>query len=353
MSTPGAAKIRVSIIGATGYGGGELLRLLLADPRVTVSHATSRSKAGVPVGNVHRNLHGVTPLAFSDPSKDELLANSDFIFGALPHGAAAETLAPLVDAGARVIDLSGDFRLRDAALYKKWYKHDHPRPDLLGKAVYGCPELNAEKIRGAKLVASPGCFATAINLSLLPVAAEKILIGTPDVVGLTGSSGSGAEAAEGTHHPTRAGTLRPYKVLSHQHVPECVQVLGDAGAAPMAIAFTPISAPIVRGILTITSAELKSSLKTADAVAMYQKFYAGSRYIKVLTDREPECAAVAGTNYVELRVRVREDGKLHVECAIDNLVKGGAGQAIESFYLMTNRRAGDEILPLDFTGMWP
>jgi len=342
--------IRVSIIGATGYGGGELLRLLLADPQVKVQYATSRSKSGTPVGAVHKNLAHVTPLTFSDPSREEMLDNSDIIFGALPHGAAAETLAPLVDAGARVVDLSGDFRLRDAAQYKKWYKHDHVRPDLLGTAVYGCPEINAEKIKAAKLVASPGCFATSINLSLLPAAA--LLKGAPQIVALTGSSGSGAEAAEGTHHPTRAGTLRPYKVLSHQHVPECVQLLKDAGGEVTSLQFTPISAPIVRGILTIVSAELKQPLKTDEAVEMYRQFFKGTRFVKVLTEREPECAPIAGTNYVEIRPRVQEDGRLHVACALDNLLKGGAGQALESFYLMTGR--GEEThRPLDWFGTWP
>jgi len=346
------AKTRVSILGATGYGGGELLRLLLADPKVEVAFATSRSKAGTPVGEVHRNLDKLTSLAFSDPTREDLLAGSDVIFGALPHGASAETLAPLVDAGARVIDLSGDFRLKSPADYKKWYKHEHPRPDLLASAVYGCPERHREAIRTARLVASPGCFATAINLALLPAATAGLLAGTPQVVAMTGSSGSGAEAAEGTHHPTRAGTLRPYKVLGHQHVPECVQLAVGAGSAIKGINFTPVSAPIVRGILAITTAPLSRPVTAEEVAALYADFYAPARYVKVLSKREPECASIAGTQFSEVRARVTPDGQLHVVTAIDNLLKGGAGQALESFYIQEGRDE-EPNKPLDWLGTWP
>lgn len=341
---------RIAILGATGYGGGELLRLLLG-AGVKIVHATSRSKAGTPVGRVHRNLTHLTDLKFGDPSNDELVQGADIIFGALPHASAAETLAPLHDAGKIVIDLSGDFRLRDAAVYTKWYKHDHPRADLLAQAVYGCPEWNADKIRGARLVASPGCFATSINLALLPAAAAGLIEGTPTVVALTGSSGSGAEAKEGTHHPTRAQTLRPYKVLDHQHVPECVQLAREAGSAIDFINFTPVSAPIVRGILAVVTADLKRAMSTKEAEELFREFYAKrGRFVKIVTDRDPECHSVAGTNYAEVRPRVTPDGKLHVVTALDNLVKGGAGQAVECLSLM---RPDISIPGLDWPGMWP
>ncbi|MBI1292562.1 N-acetyl-gamma-glutamyl-phosphate reductase [bacterium] len=346
------ANTRVSILGATGYGGGELLRLLLADPKVSIAYVTSRSKSGVPVGDVHRNLDRLTDLTFSDPSREQLLADSDVIFGALPHGASAETLAPLVDGGARVIDLSGDFRLKSAEQYKKWYKHEHPRPDLLETAVYGCPEFNREEIRRAKLVASPGCFATAINLSLLPAAKAGLLAGIPEVVAMTGSSGSGAEASEGTHHPVRAGTLRPYKVLSHQHIPECTQLAGLAGSPIPGINFTPISAPIVRGILAIVTCRLTRPVNKDEIVRLYSEFYASSRYVKVLSKREPECGSIAGTQFSEVRARITDDGRLHVVTAIDNLLKGGAGQALECFYLQEGRDK-EPGKPLDWMGSWP
>ncbi|MCC6546022.1 N-acetyl-gamma-glutamyl-phosphate reductase [Candidatus Sumerlaeota bacterium] len=347
--------IRVSVLGATGYGGGEILRLLhTAGDAIRIVHATSRSKAGTPVSKMHRNLSQITDLQFSNPAAEQILADSDVIFGALPHGGAADVLAPLYDAVKStdkiIIDLSGDFRLRDADVYKEWYDHTHPRPELLQEAVYGCPEFNRERIRTAKLIASPGCFATSINLSLLPVAVEGILSGVPQVVAMTGSSGSGADAKEGTHHPTRAQTLRPYKVLDHQHVPECVQLVQLAGSRIDSISFTPISAPIVRGILAVVVADISTAYKTKDVQDIYRKYFADSRYIKVLTDREPECASIAGTNFVEIRPRVTPEGRLHVLCALDNLVKGGAGQAVECLGIM---KPSLKIPGLDWPGTWP
>jgi len=348
-------KLNVAVLGATGYGGGEVLRLLHRDANFEVVFATSRTKAGTPVSAVHRNLEGLSPLKFSDPSVDEIVGGVDFVIGALPHGASAETLAPLVDRGCRVIDLSGDFRLRDKDEYAQWYLHTHVRPDLLAKAVYGCTELNAGKIRNAQLVASPGCFATAINLSLLPAAAKGLLKGTPVVVALTGSSGSGAEAKEGTHHPTRAETLRPYKVLNHQHTPEILQTVRDAGGSIDGISFVPVSAPIVRGIFATVAVDLSGPLDTKGAIVLYQSYYeaTGRPFVRVLTTREPECATVARTNFVELRPRVGKDGRLYVITAIDNLVKGAAGQAVESLYLMAGLDAQLPNSGLLCPGMWP
>ncbi len=341
---------RVSILGATGYGGGELLRLLLQHPNVTLAHATSRSAGGKPVSSVHKNLERLTDLQFTNPDVDTLVADSDIIIGALPHGASAEVLSPLVERGVRVVDLSGDFRLRDMDTYATWYKRTHPRPDVVPTAVYGCPELNAAAIADAQLVASPGCFATSLNLALLPAAASKTLRGRVTAVAMTASSGSGADASAGTHHPTRAGTLRPYKVLSHQHTPEVTQTLNDAGASVQGIDFTPVSAPIIRGILAVVTAEADLGATDADVVAAYRAFYADSPFIKVLDHREPECAPIAGTNYVELRPRVMADGRLHVTCAIDNLVKGGAGQAVQSLNLMLGL---PQTTGLDWMGTWP
>lgn len=341
---------RVSILGATGYGGGELLRLLLQHPNVTVAHATSRSEGGRSVGQVHRNLDRLTDLTFSNPDLETLLADSDVVIGALPHGASAEVLAPIVERGMRVIDLSGDYRLRDMDTYAKWYKRTHPRPDLVPSAVYGCPEINAEAIADAKLVASPGCFATALNLSLLPAAAKGSLKGRVQATAMTASSGSGADAKAGTHHPTRAGTMRPYKVLSHQHTPEVTQTLRDQGGDVQAIDFTPVSAPLIRGILAIVTAEATLGDTDEAVVEAYRAFYADAPFIKVLSDREPECASIAGTNYVEVRPRLMEDGRLHVVTAIDNLVKGGAGQAVQSLNIMLGL---PQTTGLSWLGTWP
>ncbi len=350
MGHVGEHRARVAILGATGYGGGELLRLLVRHQRVDVAFATSRTAAGTPVSAVHKNLEGLTDLAFSSPAADTIAAGVDIVIGALPHGASAETLAPFVERGVRVVDLSGDFRLRDLDAYRTWYKREHPRPTLMSRAVYGCPELNRDAIAAAALVASPGCFATAMNLALLPAAAAGLLVGRPQVVAMTGSSGSGAEAVAGTHHPTRAGTLRPYKVLAHQHVPEVVQLLGDAGSSVEGIDFTPVSAPLVRGILAVATASTSTPLTSEQAVELYRARFEGHPFVKVVTGREPECAPVAGTNYVEVRPRATADGRLHAVCAIDNLVKGGAGQAVQSLNLMLGC---PETTALDWSGTWP
>ena len=343
-------KTRISILGATGYGGGELLRRLLFHPAVTISHATSRQHADTPVAKVHRNLHGWTDLPFSNPSTDELLQSSDIIFGALPHGASATTLAPFIAAGKTVIDLSGDFRLRCADAYHTWYRQPHPHPNLLSRATYGLPELNANALAQADLIASPGCFATAINLALLPAAQRGLLQDTPQVVAMTGSSGSGASPSAGTHHPERAQTLRPYKVLAHQHTPEILQCAQDAGSPLAGLAFTPVSAPLVRGILAVVTATLTRPLDDSELVGTYRQAYTPFPHVLVLNDREPEVGPIAGTCSVELRPRLHNPTTLHVLCAIDNLVKGGAGQAVQAM----NLRLG---LPLQ-TGLqqpapWP
>jgi N-acetyl-gamma-glutamyl-phosphate reductase len=341
---------RVSILGATGYGGGELLRILLRHPAVTIARATSRSAAGALVSTVHRNLFDVTDLCFSSPTFDELSAESDVIIGALPHGASAEVLAPFIRAGVPVVDLSGDYRLRDIGDYRTWYQREHPHPELIGKAVYGCPELNRDAIRGARLVASPGCFATAMNLALLPAARAGLLGDHADVVAMTGSSGSGAEAKAGTHHPIRSATLRPYKVLAHQHVPEVVQLTGDAGGRLKALHMTPVSAPLVRGILAVTTTDTTREVTTEEVAALYTETYADAPFVKVVSDREPECAAIGATNFAEVRARATADGRLHVVTAIDNLLKGGAGQAVQCLNLMLGF---EETTGLDWPGTWP
>lgn len=341
---------RVSILGATGYGGGELLRILLGHPAVEVVFATSRSAAGTPVGAIHRNLDGLTDLEFSAADEEAIAAESEIVIGALPHGASAEVLAPFVERGLRVIDLSGDFRLRDLDEYRTWYRREHPRPELIERAVYGCPELNREHIAGADLVASPGCFATSLNLALIPAARAGLLDGRVNAVCMTGSSGSGADAKAGTHHPTRATTLRPYKVLSHQHTPEVLQLLHDAGSLVEGLDFTPISAPLVRGILAVVTADVSREVDPGELEGTYAGHYADEPFVKVLREREPECAPIAGTNYAEVRARTTAEGRLHVVCAIDNLVKGGAGQAVQSLNLMLGL---DETTGLEWPGTWP
>jgi N-acetyl-gamma-glutamyl-phosphate reductase len=254
----------------------------------------------------------------------------------------------------RVVDMSGDFRLKDAAAYERYYGQRHPHPELLADFVYGLPELNREKIRGARFVSSPGCFATAIELSLLPLARAGLLSGTVHVQGITGSSGSGVAAQATTHHPVRAANLRAYKPLWHQHVPEITEALTAAGGRDVEVRFVPVSAPLVRGILSTSFLELPDAWTEERLQELYREAYAGEPFVRVPGRRLPEVAAVSGSNFAEVGVAAgmasRGRRTVTLIAAIDNLVKGGAGQAIENMNLLLGL---DETLSLADTGPWP
>jgi N-acetyl-gamma-glutamyl-phosphate reductase len=263
----------------------------------------------------------------------------------------------LMASGARVVDLSGDFRLRDAAVYKKYYGAEHPCPQHLtdGSFVYGLPELHREAIKKARYIASPGCFATTIELALLPLARAGLLSGDVEVVGITGSSGSGIAPSAGTHHPVRHNNLRTYKPLDHQHIPEIAQTLTDAGAKSLSLRFVPVSAPLSRGIFATCFAHVTESTGEAAIRALYAEMYAKEPFVRVPTKRLPEVVAVKGTNYAEVGVQPAEnavDGRRVVACfcVTDNLIKGGAGQAIQSMNLLLGL---DERTTLEDPGGYP
>lgn len=350
-------RFKAAVIGGSGYGGGELIRRLLLHPHVELARVASVDFIGEPLSAAHPQLEGATDLKFEGISPAEAAAGMDVVLLGLPHKVSATKMPELIASGARVIDLSGDFRLRDAAAYKRYYHADHPCADRLtdGTFVYGLPELNREKIKAAKYVASPGCFATTIELALLPLARAGLLSGAVEVVGITGSSGSGVVPSAGTHHPVRAVNLRTYKPLDHQHIPEITQTLGDAGAKDIEIRFVPVSAPLSRGILATCFAHVPES--AAEKVrALYTDAYAKEPFVRVPERRLPEVAAVSGTNYAEIGVQVGADsaeaGKRVVACfsATDNLIKGGAGQAIQSMNIMLGV---DEKTSLEDVGGWP
>jgi N-acetyl-gamma-glutamyl-phosphate reductase len=260
----------------------------------------------------------------------------------------------VLESGAKVIDLSGDFRLRDAQAYARFYGAPHPRPDLLGTFVYGLPELNRELIRSARAVASPGCFATTIELALLPLARAGKLRGVIQVVGITGSSGSGVTPSIATHHPVRAVNLKTYRVLDHQHTPEINETLATAGAPDVELRFVPVSAPLSRGILATSFVELGEAETSESIAALFEAAYASEPFTRVVRDRLPEVAAVSGSNFAEVGFTLYEPahGKrtLVVVSATDNLIKGGAGQAIQNMNLMLGL---PETLSLEDPGPWP
>lgn len=351
------AKLKAVLIGGTGYGGAELLRRLLFHPNVEVVRVTAADNIGKKVGEVHFNLAGVTDLAFQQLSPREAVAGMDVAFLAMPHKTTSKVVLEILDSGVRVVDLSGDFRLRDPKLYAQYYGVEHPAPKMLeeGKFVYGMPELNREAIRKARYIASPGCFATTIALGLMPLAKAKLLKGPIHTVAATGSSGSGANPQLTTHHPLRAANLRTYKPLSHQHIPEILQTLTTAGGREMALEFVPISAPLPRGILATSFVDVPASTTREALEQAWKDAYGKEPFIRIVSgSRQPEVVAVAGGNYVEVGFALGEPvGEFRrVVCfsALDNLVKGGAGQAIQSFNLMMGY---DERLTLAEPGLWP
>jgi N-acetyl-gamma-glutamyl-phosphate reductase len=351
-------RFKAAVIGGSGYGGGELIRRLLLHPHVELVRVASVDFIGEPLSAAHPNLEGLTSLKFEGITPAEAAQGMDVVLLGLPHKVSATKMPELMATGARVVDLSGDFRLRDPALYKRYYHADHPCPDKLtdGTFVYGLPELAREQIKKAKYVASPGCFATTIELALLPLAKAGLLEGAVEVVGITGSSGSGVVPSAGTHHPVRAVNLRTYKPLDHQHIPEITQTLRDAGAKDVEIRFVPVSAPLSRGIFATCFAHVPDT-KSADEIrALYTAAYKDEPFVRVPGKRLPEVAAVSGTNYCEVGVEIGKDGaekgKRVVACfsVTDNLIKGGAGQAIQSMNIMLGV---DEKTTLEDPGGWP
>src|SRR6185503_1787069 len=259
-------RFKAAVIGGSGYGGAELIRRLLLHPEVELVRVASVDYVGEPLSAAHPNLEGLTSLKFEELPPAEAARGMDVVLLGLPHKVSAHKVPEIVATGTRIVDLSGDFRLKDAAAYQRYYGQAHPSVELLAEFVYGLPELNREKIKRARYVASPGCFATTIELGLLPLAKAGLLSGAVEVVGITGSSGAGVVPTVTTHHPTRAVNLRTYKPLEHQHIPEITETLHSAGARELLLRFVPVSAPLPRGIFATCFAHVDGKI-TKDAVA--------------------------------------------------------------------------------------
>ena len=348
------AKLKAAVIGGSGYGGGEILRRLLSHPEVDVSRVASIDYVGELLGAAHPNLEGRSDLRFEDIPCEEAAEGADVVFLGLPHTVSSSFVPRLMKAGAkRIIDLSGDFRLKDVAAYEHFYKVKHPCPELLAEAVYGLPELNREAIANARLIASPGCFATATELSMVALAKAGWLTGEVRTVAVTGSSGSGAAPKLGTHHPIRAQNLKTYRPLAHQHVPEIVETLDAAGARDLTLHFAPVSAPLTRGIFASSFVTLDASVTEEQLRGAFSMFD-DEQFVRVPEKRLPEVAAVSGSHYVEVGFAygAAESGARTVMCfaAIDNLIKGGAGQAVQSMNIALGL---DESLALADAGGFP
>ncbi|HEX7672507.1 MAG TPA: N-acetyl-gamma-glutamyl-phosphate reductase, partial [Polyangiaceae bacterium] len=279
-------RFRAAIYGGSGFAGSELIRRLLIHPQVELARVCSIDHVGEPLSSAHPHLEGQTDLVFENPATfAEGAGDVDIVLLGLPHAASISVVAALPPGSAKVIDLSGAFRVRDPAAYARFYGGVHPRPDLMERFVYGLPEANRQRIQGSRFVASPGCFATTIELALLPLARAGVLSHHVEVVGVTGSSGSGVTPSVTTHHPTRAQNLRTYKPLEHQHVPEIEATLSEAAGHPVEVHFVPISAPLTRGIFVTAFARVPSSVDDAALKRMFVECYANEPFVRVPAKR--------------------------------------------------------------------
>lgn len=341
-------KIRVGIFGGSGYGGSELMRILLFHPNVELAFVTANEQAGKSVSEVHKNLYGLTKLIFRTAPQDvESLTDLDCVFLALPHGQAMEVVPRLTE-NVKVIDLSGDFRLRDQQSFEQHYGRAHTAMQTQKQFVYGLTELNREAVRKSRLVANPGCFATATLLGLAPLAANGLITQRVIVDAKTGSSGSGAKPAANTHHPQRMNSFYAYKPFTHQHLPEIEQELENRGYRNSEFVFMTHSLPVSRGIFASIYVETKNELSEEQLRSLFADFYQESFFIR-LVKGSPDINWVKTTNFCDLGFATRGQ-QVVIFSAIDNLVKGAAGQAVQNMNLMFDL---DEKTGLMFAGTNP
>ncbi len=329
--------MEVAILGATGYTGCELVRLLCRHPAVEISFASSESSAGSSLSQVHPQFYRLCELELQPLRLSDIPASVELVFCALPHGRSASLVPALLAAGKRVIDLSADFRLREASLYESWYGQVHPAPELLDKAVYGLPEINRAAIAGAELIANPGCYPTAALLALAPLAAEKLIQWESLVIDAkSGVSGAGRTPRQPYHFPECTENFRAYRVAGHQHTPEIEQCLSRLSGEEAAITFTPHLVPMARGIFCTVYLRLRRRCGEEQLERLYRDYYRGHPFVRLLPPPLlPETRLVRGSNYCDLALRFDErSGRLIILSAIDNLVKGAAGQAVQNMNLL-------------------
>ncbi len=337
---------RVGIVGASGYTGGELLRILANHPGVEITYVTSREYVGKPVHYVHYNLRGYyRGLKFVEFDVNGVSRNSDVVFLTLPHGVSVNYVPKLLEVGLRVVDLSADFRLKKPELYEFWYGFKHPYPDLLSKAVYGLPEIHRDELRNTGLIASPGCNATAVILSLLPLAKTGVVDLSKVVADVkAGSSEGGSKPSQGSHHPEREGAIRPYEAEGHRHAAEVEQELTYLTGSEVNVTLIPHAVSSVRGVLTSTHLWFKDYIDDIDLMKLFVQTYSKEpfvRFVKTSPPGYPDPKYVVGSNYVDVSYAVeRRVRRLTVFAALDNLMKGAAGQAVQAFNIMMGFEEG-------------
>ena len=328
--------VKVGVVGGTGYTGVELLRILAGHPEVELVAITSRAEAGTPVAKHFPSLRRRVDIAFTDPASAPL-AKCDCVFFATPNGVAMKQARELLDAGARIVDFSADFRLKDRSVWEKWYKVPHAAPELFAQAVYGLPEINRERIRGARLVANPGCYATAVQLALLPLVETDHVDHTHLIADAkSGVSGAGRKAEIDILFSEVSDNFKAYAVAGHRHHPEILESLANlenASGRKLGLTFVPHLVPMVRGILATVYARIT---RDTDFQALYEKRFASEPFVDVLPPgSQPETRWVRGTNECRIAVHRPFEAQTLVVLAVeDNLVKGAAGQAVQNMNLM-------------------
>lgn len=326
----------IAVIGASGYTGVELLRLLAGHPEVSVACVTSRQQAGQPLAQVFPSLAGIYDLVFESLEPADLAGRADLVFTAVPHQAAMAMVPDLLAAGCKVVDLSADYRLQDAAVYAEWYQ-PHQTPGLLTEAVYGLPELYRDRIRSARLVANPGCYPTSVALALAPLLRTGVIDPATIIVdSKSGTSGAGRAAKVDTLYCEVNEGFKAYGLPRHRHTPEIEQTLSDVAGRPVTISFTPHLLPVNRGILSTCYASLSADRSVAQLLAVYREQYAGEPFVRILPEGQlPNINQVRGSNFCDIGLAVDpRTRRVVVISAIDNLVKGAAGQAMQNMNLL-------------------
>jgi N-acetyl-gamma-glutamyl-phosphate reductase len=337
--------IKAAIVGGSGYTGGELARLLCRHPEISLEAMTSRQNAGKRVSEVMTYLEGFVDLRFEEKLTEGV--DYDLVFVAAPHGASMDVVPGLLAQGLRVIDLSGDFRLKDATVYKKWYGLEHKDPSLLGKAAYGMPELFREPIATASLLSNPGCYPTCTSLGLAPLFAKGLVEGRAIVDAKSGTSGAGQAPTPITHHPNCGSQVVPYKVGAHRHSPEIQMVLERLSSSTVDVVFAPHLLPIVRGMLCTSYARLKEPVDLESLNSIYSEFYQGERFVRMVKS-VPSISSVVGSNFCEIGLALVGEDTVVAMSTLDNLVKGGSGQAVQNANIMMGL---EETSGLDFPGL--
>jgi N-acetyl-gamma-glutamyl-phosphate reductase len=345
-----ADKIKVGIVGGTGYTGVELLRLLAVHPNVELTAITSRGEAGLAVADMFPSLRGYVDLAFSDPASANLTA-CDVVFFATPHGVAMSQTPALIASGTKVIDLAADFRLQDTTVFEKWYKMPHSCPEVLQKAVYGIPELNREQIRTAHVIGNPGCYPTTVLLGLTPLLEQGYIDFSAPIIAdsKSGVSGAGRKAEVATLFSETSDNMKAYGVAGHRHHPEIDAQLKLLAGNDLQFIFVPHLIPMIRGMLSTIYVKLADKAHHADLQSLYEQRYMHEHFVDVLPQGGlPETRSVRGSNHLRIALHPQDNHYLTILVVQDNLVKGAAGQAVQNMNIMFNikENVGLEVVPL-------